>query len=40
MGYLITGALAFVLGITVTLAITHHKQVRDMENADEHRDNS
>ncbi len=39
MGYLITGVLAFVLGITVTLAIMHYKKARDMERKDEHRDN-
>lgn len=40
MGYLITGILAFVLGITVTLAIKHQKKVKDMESTDECCDNS
>ena len=39
MEYLIIGVLAFALGITVTLAITHHKKVKDIENTDEHYDN-
>ena len=39
MGYLVIGTLAFVLGITITLAIAHHKKVKDMENTDELRDN-
>ncbi len=40
MGYLIIGVLAFVLGITVTLAIMHHKKFMDLGKTDDHRYNS
>ena len=34
MGYVIISVLAFVLGISVSLACIHHKRIRDMEKED------